>query len=94
MKKLEKIDDEIEFVKVFGKKGDGNGEFKNPSDVDFDSNGNIYILDWKNHRIQKLDSKFNFIQMIGKKGKDKCEFDSPHSIFIGKNNMINLIIKF
>ena len=42
-----------------------DGQFWVPHDVDFDSNGNIYVLDTFNGRIQKFDSAGNFLLKWG-----------------------------
>ena len=37
-----------------GKAGSGDGEFNQPWGITLDKDGNIYVADWKNHRVQKL----------------------------------------
>jgi DNA-binding beta-propeller fold protein YncE len=42
------------FVRLIGRKGDGNGEFQHPYGVVFDSEGNLVVCDHRTHRIQVL----------------------------------------
>ena len=44
--------------------GDENLMFGNISDIDLDTEENIYVLDWKNSRIQKFDSQGNFLKSV------------------------------
>ncbi len=55
---------------VFGISGKKWGEFYEPSSVDVDEEGNIYVADWLNHRIQKFNAKGAFISNIGAKRND------------------------
>lgn len=50
--------------------GDENMMFGTVADVELDSEGNIYVFDWKNSRIQKFDERGHFLQSIAiKKGQ-------------------------
>lgn len=65
------------FLHSFGKEGDGVGEFRHPSAIAIDANGNIYIADTGNHRLQKFDEKGVFQSMIGGFGWGKEQFNRP-----------------
>ena len=52
-----------------GKAGSGEGEFNKPWGITLDSDGNIYVADWKNHRVQKLSPSGKFMMSIGKYGE-------------------------
>ena len=45
--------------------GSNNGQFRHPSDVAFDSTGNVYITDFTNHRIQTFTPDGQFLQKFG-----------------------------
>ena len=72
----------IEFVKTIGdiESEDENILFYMPSDIVFDSQGNMYILDTGNHRIQKFNPDGKFLASIGRKGQGPAEFQYPLSL--------------
>lgn len=74
----------LEYVKNIGdiESENENVLFHMPTDIVFDSQGNMYVLDFGNHRIQKYDSDFNYITTIGRKGQGPGEFVYPQSLDI------------
>jgi NHL repeat/WD40-like Beta Propeller Repeat len=48
-----------------GVEGDGVGEFRGPSHVKVDSDGNLYVGDYQHARVQKFDSAGRFQLMFG-----------------------------
>jgi len=72
----------------FGKEGTGNGEFKEPTDIATDSEGNIWVVDTGNNRLQKFNAKGEYLSQFGKQGKGNGEFESPHGIGITSENII------
>ncbi|MFB0564178.1 MAG: NHL repeat-containing protein [Candidatus Aminicenantaceae bacterium] len=72
----------LRFIKTIGEldADDENVAFYFPSDISFDSQGNLYILDSGNHRIQKFDSQGRYIATIGGKGQGPAEFYFPLSL--------------
>jgi len=51
------VDDTGKRKFAFGKKGNGNGEFKYPLGIDIAENGRVFIADSGNHRIQVFNLK-------------------------------------
>jgi hypothetical protein len=72
----------LAFVKTIGslESDDENVLFYMPSDIAFDTQGHVYVLDFGNHRIQKFDSEGRYISTIGRKGQGPGEFQYPQSI--------------
>ncbi|HPN31526.1 MAG TPA: 6-bladed beta-propeller [bacterium] len=72
----------FEFEKKWGTGtyGTNPGELYYPTDVEIDSAGNLYVVDWGNHRIQKFDAAGNFIKMWGSKGSIDGQFFYPCGI--------------
>ncbi len=48
-----------EFLKAWGKRGKGKGEFNTPHAITLDNNGTIYVSDRANYRIQIFDNDGN-----------------------------------
>lgn len=71
-------------------KGDPEeGGFGAPTDIAWDSKGNIYVSDGYVHsRIAKFDPHGNWIGTWGKMGVGPGEFRIPHNIIIDKNDHI------
>ncbi|MBV1911579.1 MAG: peptidyl-alpha-hydroxyglycine alpha-amidating lyase family protein [Kangiellaceae bacterium] len=55
---------------------------KSPSDVAFDSDGNVYVADAGNFRIVKFNRFGEPITFWGEQGDQQGEFNFPHSIII------------
>ncbi|MEA2499171.1 MAG: tripartite motif-containing protein 71 [Actinomycetota bacterium] len=56
---------QLTFVRAFGTHGSGATQIYHPYDVEFDIDGNVYVVDHVNHRIQVFDGKGNFLKTIG-----------------------------
>ena len=60
-----------------------DGNFRQPTDVAWDSQGNIYITDgYVNSRVAKYDKNGDWVKSWGSKGTGPGQFDIPHSIAI------------
>jgi len=57
-----KFDKDGNFIKAWGKKGKGPGEFDLPHSLVFDAKGLLYIADRNNARIQVFDADGNYIR--------------------------------
>ncbi|MFC2160603.1 NHL repeat-containing protein [Acidobacteriota bacterium] len=73
---------ELEFIKTIGEMDSNNEEviFYMPTDIGFDGQGNIYVLDSGNHRIQKFSPDGNYLSTIGRQGQGPGEFQYPQSL--------------
>src|SRR6266487_3948341 len=66
-----------------------NGLFRQPTDVAWDSEGNIYITDgYINSRVAKYDRNGDWVKSWGTKGTGPGQFNLPHSIAIDRNNNV------
>ena len=66
-----------------------DGLFRQPTDVAWDSKGNIYISDgYINSRVAKYDKDGNWVKQWGTKGTNPGQFNLPHAIAIDNNDNI------
>ncbi len=69
------------FIKAWGKKGSGPGEFALPHRFALDSSGRLFVADRANSRIQIFDQD-------GKYLAEWKQFGRPSGLFIDKNDVI------
>lgn len=72
------------FIKTWGKKGTGPGEFDVPHTIFFDSRGRLFVGDRSNKRIQIFDQDGNFIDQW-------TQFGSPSGIFIAPDDTLYVV---
>ena len=66
-----------------------DGLFRQPTDVAWDSKGNIYITDgYINSRVAKFDRNGDWVKSWGTKGNEPGQFNLPHAIAIDRNDNI------
>jgi hypothetical protein len=66
-----------------------DGLFRQPTDVAWDSEGNIYISDgYINSRVAKYDKNGDWVKSWGEKGTAPGQFRLPHAIAIDKDNNV------
>ena len=76
-----KFDSEGNFIKAWGNKGKGPGEFDLPHSLVFDAQGLLYIADRNNARIQVFDADGNYIRESQHPG-------TPCGLFMGADQHI------
>ena len=82
---------EVEFIREFGGKGEGQGEFAKKTSFAFDREGGIYIADAENLRIQKLNPDGRFLFEIQGTDPDKFLFINPMDIAVGVDGTIYVV---
>ena len=66
-----------------------DGRFRQPTDVAWDSQGNIYITDgYVNSRVAKYDKNGDWVKSWGDPGTGPGQFRTPHAIAIDKNDNV------
>src|SRR2546423_2922197 len=64
-----------------------DGRFRQPTDVTWDPQGNIYITDgYVNSRVAKYDKNGEWVKSWGSKGTAPGQFRIPHAIVADRNN--------
>lgn len=69
------------YIREFGKKGSGPGEFDQPHGLAFDARGRLFVADRSNNRIQVVDKQGAFIEQW-------TQFSRPSGIFIDRQGML------
>jgi sugar lactone lactonase YvrE len=63
------------------------GLFWEPTDVAFDSKGNVFVSDgYKNSQVQKFTKDGEFVTRWGSRGNGPGQFNLPHGIAVGPND--------
>jgi outer membrane protein assembly factor BamB len=66
-----------------------DGLFRQPTDVAWDSKGNIYITDgYVDSRVAKYDRNGDWVKQWGTRGSGPGQFNTPHSIVIDRDDHI------
>ena len=76
-----KFSSDGKFIKAWGKKGSGPGEFDTPHALAFDSRGRLFVGDRGNRRIQIFDQDGKFLE-------EWKQYGSPSGIYIDPKGMI------
>jgi len=79
--RIVKFDKTGKFIKTWGKKGSGPGEFDGPHTLAMDSRGRLFVGDRGNNRIQIFDQDGNFLDQW-------AQFSRPSGVYIDKNDVI------
>jgi hypothetical protein len=67
-----KFDKDGKFVKSWGQKGSGQGQFDNVRSIAVNAQGDVYVADGNNHRIQIFDNNGTFKSQIGNLGNPQA----------------------
>ena len=76
------------FQYKFGKKGEGDGEFRCPRFLSVTQSKHLLVCDRKNHRIQVFELDGKFVGKFGTNGSRFGEFNGPSSVAILSNDQI------
>jgi sugar lactone lactonase YvrE len=81
--RIVKFSKEGKFIKAWGKKGTGPGEFDSPHVLAMDSRGRLFVGDRGNNRIQIFDQDGKFLE-------EWKQFGRPSGLFIDRNDILYL----
>ncbi len=79
--RIVKFDRNGTFVKAWGKKGMGPGEFDMPHDLALDSQGRVFVADRQNNRVQVFDADGRVIAVW-------YQFGRPSALTIDQNDVL------
>jgi hypothetical protein len=80
------------FVKSWGSRGTGEGQFATPHGIQVDADGNVYVSDRGNKRIQVFDNDGNFKRVITNVGDPEaiCITPGAHPVmYVSNTNPYN-----
>ena len=79
--RIVKFDKDGTFIKTWGQKGTGPGEFDTPHSLVMDDRGRLLVADRGNSRIQMFDQEGKFLM-------EMKQFGRPSSIFVDRAGML------
>ena len=80
-RKKEASDEAGPWTRVTPPRAPVDGEFRQPTDVTWDTQGNIFVSDgYINSRVAKFDKNGDWVKSFGEPGTKDGQFDTPHSI--------------
>jgi DNA-binding beta-propeller fold protein YncE len=79
--RIVKFSKDGKFIKAWGKKGTGQGEFDTPHTLAMDSQGRLFVGDRANSRIQIFDQDGKFLA-------EWKQFGRPSGLYIDKNDIL------
>ncbi len=82
--RIVKFSKEGRFIKAWGRKGSGPGEFDVPHSLAFDGQGRLLVADRSNKRIQVFDQEGTFIT-------NWSGFGSPSGIFVSPDDTLYVV---
>jgi sugar lactone lactonase YvrE len=79
--RIVKFSKDGKFIKTWGQKGTGRGEFDQPHALAMDSKGRLFVGDRGNSRIQIFDQNGTFLE-------EWRQFGRPSGVYIDKNDVL------
>jgi DNA-binding beta-propeller fold protein YncE len=86
--RIEIFDADGNFIRTFGKAGDGPDHFARPKGIAIDADGHIWVADSVQDRIQCFNSEGKLLMYIGTHGMLPGQFRALAGLAIDKNNRI------
>jgi DNA-binding beta-propeller fold protein YncE len=72
------------YLKAWGKKGSGPGEFDTPHGIAIDAKGNVYVAERLNNRVQVFDSEGRFLaQWLNHPRADSIFINKEGQAYVG-----------
>ena len=68
------------FLREWGTKGSGDGQFDFPVCLALDGADNVYVTDLLNRQVQVFDNRGRFLRKWGTEGDEDGQFFWPHSL--------------
>jgi DNA-binding beta-propeller fold protein YncE len=86
--RVEIFDADGNFIRTWGKPGDGPGYFARPKGIAIDSDGHVWVADGVQNRLQAFTQEGRLLLYMGGDGLLPGQFSSLAGVTIDKNNRI------
>lgn len=80
-----------QLVDVWGKQGEGNGEFFYPYDIAIASDDTVLVIEYKNQRIQRFDPEGKWIATWGGPGFEPGQLNQPWGLVIDSTDRVHVL---
>ena len=84
--RIERFNEQGQYVGQFGTQGAANGQFKYPFGVAVDPKGHVWVADDGNNRIEEFSETGAFIRSVGTLGSGQGQLSGPLGIAIDAKN--------
>jgi DNA-binding beta-propeller fold protein YncE len=90
--KMRDVPNEFSRLTDWGSEGTGPGEFRSPSGVALDKDGNVFVADTGNNRIQKFTKDGKYITQIGNGvGSADGQLNAPQGVAVDKDGYVYVV---
>lgn len=86
--RVEIFDAEGNFIRTFGKAGDGPGYFARPKGIAIDGDGHVWVADAVQNRVQVFTPEGRLLIWMGERGTLPGQFSALAGLTIDKNNRV------
>ena len=77
--RVQVFDSNLNFVQSFG---DGPDQLEKPGDIDFDSQGNVYVVDYEKDQVVVFSEDGQYLRHFGQWGEGKGELGGPKGLCV------------
>lgn len=86
--RVQVFDAEGNFIRTFGKAGDGPGDFARPKGIAIDGDGHVWVADGMQNRVQVFTPEGKLLIWMGESGKLPGQFRALAGLAIDKKNRV------
>ena len=82
------FDEQLQYSRVIGEYGNGNGKFQNLTGIAVDNKGYLYVADCELHCIQKFTLNGQFVSQFGSEGTTEGQFNCPYGLLLSQSELL------
>ena len=83
--RVQVFDSNLNFVRAFGTCGDDLYQLRDPRDIDFDTQVNIYVIDSSKRQVLVFSEDGQYLQQFGKRGQGKGNINNPYGLCVSRD---------